>query len=297
MRQNAPVNLKTALVLTALCSVVVGCSAGPVGVAERKRDKIYDTVVSLSPSTTEYLVTQGGPTYLGGRTASCDRPEAVLHAPIVMSGTTVDEEKIAEIKPDLIMYDKSLFGPDAEAKIEALGIETLVYDATDATTYADFGNRLAAKLSLESANSKHVDNVYRELAAAAANKTTNPRVTVLLGEPAQGEYWVMGLGGIHAFIIKSCGGAPVGADGKLFQAAKIEKLIEWNPQIIYSDANAQAVYRDPRLQQVDAVKNQRVYDFDAKTLVRVGGYLDAMIKQFAQDLNKMPINPRKDAGQ
>ena len=292
MRQNTPMKLRIVFAVVALAGVVAGCSVDPIGVAERERDKSYATVVSLSPSTTEYLVTVGGSTYLGGRTASCDRPEAILAAPVVMTNTEIDAERIKEIEPDLIVYDKSLFGPDAVAKIDSLGVETLVYDANDADTYADYGYRLGAKLSIESYVSRHVDDVYRELAIANANETANPRVTVLIGNPSDGEYLVMGLEGIHAFIISSCGGKPVGADGRLFQTAKIESLIDWNPQVIYSDANAQAIYADPRLQQVDAVKNQRVYDFDSKTLVRVGGYLNAMIKQFAQDLNKMPINPR-----
>ncbi len=288
-------NWRKALALLLVTSIIVGCASDAAKVSGRKRTKSYATVVSLSPSTTEYLVTDGGATYLAGRTSSCDRPAQLLSVPVVVGVTGPNIAKITEISPDLIIYDKALYGDDAVAKIEQMGFETLEFDPHDIDSYSDFGYKLASKLSLETFNESHQNNVVREMAAASANITTKPRTTVLLGKPEDGNYLVMGLEGIHSYLIKGCGGTPVGAGGKLFQPAKVESLIEWNPEIIYSDANAQAVYNDPRLQQVAAVKNQRVYDFDPKTLVRVGGNLDGIIKIMAADISKMPINPRKVA--
>ncbi len=295
MRQNAPMSWRIGLALLALLGVGTGCASKQDNVGGKPYDKVYANVVSLSPSTTEYLVALGGSMYLAGRTASCDRPKEILSIPIVVQETGPDLEKIAAVNPDLIVYDKALYGEDAVAKIKEMGIETLEYNATNVDSYADFGYRLAGKLSIETSNETHINNVYRELAKAAANKTTNPRTTVLLGKPADGEYLIMGLEGMHSFLIKACGATPVGAGGSLFQLAKIESLIDWDPQVIYSDGNAQGVYSDPRLQQLTAVKELRVFDMDAKTLVRIGGKLDEVIRIIAADVRDMPISPRKEA--
>jgi ABC-type Fe3+-hydroxamate transport system substrate-binding protein len=286
-----------ALVPLALTALMFGCRSADDGIGGKPPTKQYANVVSLSPSTTEFLTGINGSIFLAGRTESCDRPDEILKIPVVTDGIHPNPEKIMAEKPDLIIYDKSLYGDDEIAKIKALGVETMEYDAKNIEEYIDFGYRLAGKLCIETHNENHVNTVIRDLAKAQANQTSKPKTTVLLGKPADGDYLVMGLEGMHAFLIQACGGTPVGAGGRMFQTAKIESLIDWNPAVIYSDGNAQALYDDPRLQSIDAIKNQHVYDVDAKDLVRVGGKLDLLIRTFGNDFAKMQVNPRTEAGQ
>jgi ABC-type Fe3+-hydroxamate transport system substrate-binding protein len=288
---------RNALVLTALACLLAGCRGADDGIGGKPPTKQYANVVSLSPSTTEYLNGINGSIFLAGRTESCDRPAEVLQIPVVTDGIHPNPEKIMAVKPDLIIYDKSLYSDDEIAKIKSLNVETLEYDVQSIDEYIDFGYRLAGKLCIETNNETHVNNVIRDLAKAQANETNKPRATVLLGNPGEGDYLVMGLEGMHSHLISACGGTPVGAAGTMFQTAKIESLIDWNPAVIYSDGNAQALYDDPRLQSIDAVKNQHVYDVDARTLVRMGGKLDWMIRTFGNDFSKMDINPRRGDGQ
>jgi ABC-type Fe3+-hydroxamate transport system substrate-binding protein len=136
--------------------------------------------------------------------------------------------------------------------------------------------------------------VYQELGTARATQTSKPRTTILLG-PEEGKYLVMGVEGFHSWILKECGATPVGVAGTMFQEAKLESLIDWDPQVIYSDGHAQDIYADPRLQQLSAVKQQHVYDYDGKTLVRVAGNLNSIIKQMSSDISKLPVAPRQGA--
>jgi ABC-type Fe3+-hydroxamate transport system substrate-binding protein len=220
----------------------------------------------------------------------------VAQTPIVVANTTPDYEKILSLEPDLIIFDGTLYGPDEITKIEELGIETLKYEPTTIDDYKEFGYRLASKIGLETPVANQLDRVDHEVSAARANSTTSPKATILLG-PESGGYLVMGVEGFHASILKTCGAEPVGAAGKLFQIAKIESLIDWNPEVIYSDGHAQDIYADPRLQQIAAVKNQRVFDYHPKELVRIGGKLEQMLRQFSRDMAEMPINPRERSGQ
>jgi ABC-type Fe3+-hydroxamate transport system substrate-binding protein len=214
---------------------------------------------------------------------------------IVVSGTRPDEEAIIAIQPDLIMYDKALYSDDEIAKIKQMGFETIEYDVETIDDYADFGYRLGAKLSMEMTMSRYLDKVYQAVAAAVVHQTTKPRTTLLLGDGKEGNYLMMGKAGFHSQLFSTCGATPVGVEGKMFQEANIERLIDMDPEIIYSDGNAQSIYGDARLQAVAAVKNQRVYDFDAKDIVRIGAMLDKIIERIGEDVYRMPVNPRVGA--
>ena len=285
-------NWRTALALCVVISAALGCNGGGVGVAKSKRPKLYTNVVSLSPSTTEYLAKIGGGSFLVGRTSACDRPPQILTAPVVVEGTKPDYEKMVGLKPELVIYDRSLYGDDEIAKLKQYGFETLAYDPTTIADYADFGYRLGSLLGVESYTNAYIDHVYNAVAVAQAVPTKKPRVTILLGDGKQG-YLILGKDGFHAHIIQDCGGTPVGAEGKRWEPVNIEKLIDMDPEIIYSDQNVDAVYADPRLQSIAAVKNHRVLEAEKRTIVRIGGDLEEIVKRFDRDFHSMPVNMPK----
>lgn len=290
-----PMNWRIALPLLAL--LAFGCGAPSSGVADPKKPKVYSSVVSLSPSTSEFIATLGAGAYLVGRTASCDRPEEMQNVEIVVSETKPNYERIAELKPSLIVYDKALYSDDDVAKLEQLGFETLAVDMTSIDGYARFGYEIGAKLSFEMTVSRYLDKVYQSVAAAVVRQTTNPRATLLLGDGKVGNYLIMGKDGLYGEIFTQCRTQPVGVDGKMFAEVNIEKLIDMDPEVIYSDGNAQAIYADPRLQSISAVKNQHVYDYDAKDIVRIGARLNTIIDDISDGVFELRKNPPVRAAQ
>jgi iron complex transport system substrate-binding protein len=225
-----------------------------------------------------------------GRTESCDRPANIANVAIVVRSTKPDYEAILGLEPDLIMYDKSLYSDDEIAKIKDLKIETLVYDPKTIGDYAEFNHVLASKLSLETQVSKQMDSVYDAIETAKGHPTTNPKTTILLGDGQSYDYLVLGKESFHAHILQECGATVVGADGRPFQNLNVERLIDMDPDVIYSDGNAQSIYGDPRLQSLSAVKGMHVYDVDSKTIVRIGDQLRALIERFDDDLHRLPVN-------
>ena len=96
--------MKSGLALLAALVVVVACSeeqaALPVSAnAER--------IVSLAPNLTELVYTVGAGEQLVGVSAWSDYPREVLNLPVVGDAFTVDQERLALAKPDLLLVWES----------------------------------------------------------------------------------------------------------------------------------------------------------------------------------------------
>ena len=96
--------MKSGLALLAALVVVVACSeeqaALPVSAnAER--------IVSLAPNLTELVYTVGAGEQLVGVSAWSDYPREVLNLPVVGDAFTVDQERLALVKPDLLLVWES----------------------------------------------------------------------------------------------------------------------------------------------------------------------------------------------
>jgi len=96
--------VKSGLALLAALVVVVACSeeqaALPVSAnAER--------IVSLAPNLTELVYTVGAGEQLVGVSAWSDYPREVLNLPVVGDAFTVDQERLALAKPDLLLVWES----------------------------------------------------------------------------------------------------------------------------------------------------------------------------------------------
>jgi len=287
-------NWRIVLIAAILTLGLTGCKAKSDGAFEKQKDQPYANVVSLSPSTTEVLMSIGGDIYISGRTSACDRPNHVVNVPVMTKGTKPDYEKILESDIDLIIFDKMLYSDDEVAKIESLGITTLERDATNVEEYADFCYRLASKISMEGFMSTYVDKVFEQQTAAESWEGDNPKTTILLGGMEE-QYLIMGDAGLHADMIDVCGGTPVAVPGKLFQPVKFESLIEMDPEIIFSDGHAVEILSDPRLSGLTAVKEGFVYDVDERSLVRLGSRFDKLIQSIHIAIRTRPVAKIEEA--
>ena len=279
------------ILLAVVALLTAGCGHR-AGIGGKIKPFAYANVVSLSPSTSELLAGVGGALYLVGRTDECDRPNSVLKATVVVADMEIDYDLILGKTPDLIIYDTMLYGEERIAEIEKFfkenGIETMPFAPNTIDEYTDYGYRLAAKLHLETYMSSYLDKVVLQIGLAATEYTGNPRTAVLLGGQG-GDYLMMGTQGLHAAVVAASGGTPVGPDGRLFQSIEIESLIEMDPEVVFSDGAGLEILSDPRLQGLTAVKEGHVYDVDEKTLLRIGGKMDSLVKGMHIALTSRPV--------
>ncbi len=266
----------SALMLGALVS---GCGNDTPQMGKKSAPKVYKTVVSLSPSSTE-IAAMIFLREIAGRSESCDQPATVKDKPVVMKGLKPDYEQIAKIKPDGVMYDPDLFQPSDIEKFKELGIDTYPLSKGDSVAefcdmIYDFGKFTQA----ETLGSEYVDRIMRErqTAMAAAPK---PAVTmaVLMGGSG-GEHMIAGTEGFIADVVRSGGAEPVGPAGKQFVTLNAESFIKMDPEVIIVSGTPDAVLDDPRFAQMRAIKSARVFGTNPNVVLRRGAYVERFIKR------------------
>lgn len=240
--------------------------------------KIYGSVISLSPSTTELignLALEGS--VLVGRTQACNFPPHVTSVPAVCSDKP-DYELIAKIQPDLIVLDAILFSPAEIEKLKQVApkADLRILDAKNVDEYLDFAYRLGSDLQSSSRFSEYADKVYAKSRVARSNPPDpQPKVAILIG--GGGEYWAAGTEGFLADTIRAGGGIPVGPKSTKFERINVETLVAENPDVIMTGTDKAKIEADPRLASLSAVKSKSVYDFDPDILLRAGTRVDLLL--------------------
>lgn len=271
-------------------AVLAGCQSGPV-IGGQPRATAAPTVVSLSPSTTELTSKFDLNRTLIGRSSSCNfPPTSIDSAEIVMEGTVPDYEKIAALKPDVVIYDKSLFSENEVGKIDQLGIKTVSWDPL---TFEDYRKQLftmASAIGGEMTTSEYIDSVFRGFAQArgvlSEKGISNPGMMMLIGQP--GSYLAPGTDSFWADILRQCGVNPLGPKAKAFAPINVEAIVQADPQVIFTSTGVGAkVLGDPRLQTVAAVKNKRVYEIETDVLVRRGARIDMLVDSIGVAIGKL----------
>ena len=67
------------------------------------------------------------------------------------------------------------------------------------------------------------------------------------------------------------------------------KAVSTRIKLLFSDGSGLEILSDPRLQGLTAVKEGRVYDVDARTLIRIGGKLDSLVRGIHGALMSRPV--------
>lgn len=272
-------------------ALLAGCSSGPV-IGGKPRVPATMKVVSLSPATTELTSKFDLGMGVVGKTANCNYPPTLNStAQIVMSGTAPDYEKIASIKPDIVIYDKTLFSENEIAKIDQMGFKTLAWDPKTFEEYRTQLFVMASEIGGEMTTSEYIDSIYRGFAQAKGvlkeKGIVDPPMMILIGEP--GSYMAPGTKSFWADLAADCGTKLVGPDAAAYAPVNVELIIKEAPQFILTSEGVGAkVLADPRLQGVPAVKSKRVFDINPDVLVRRGIRVDSLIDSFNVAIGKLP---------
>jgi iron complex transport system substrate-binding protein len=223
---------------------------------------------------------------LVGRTESCNFPTSIASVPVVAS-VKPDYEALARVGPDLVLYDKSLYGEQDIAKIEELGAETFVMDVNTLDEYIDFVYRLGAKSPDPIRFSRYVDQIVAARGEAqASSPNPKPTVAVLSAGPSGTDPLIAGVNSFQADEVRAAGGEPVGPDSEKFEPMQVEAFLGMNPDAIVVDGTSARVYADPRFRALGAVKNRKVIDVDPDVLLRAGARVDKLIRRLSAMLRQ-----------
>jgi ABC-type Fe3+-hydroxamate transport system substrate-binding protein len=285
MLQNGLMRFAKWLFPFLLLTAAVGCKPKTVTVYGQNNPHQYHAAVSLSPSSTEIAGNYLGLT-LEGRTASCNFPPNVRSLPIIMKGVKPDYEKIAAMRPDVALYDSTLFNASDLAKFKELNIDTLATGGDTLDDFVVFLYKAGAACGSETQISDYVDSINKALNTANTNlRGKSVRVAIIL--PGSGsEHMIAGTDGFLGDIIKRIGAQLVGPKGKIFQTMNVETFLHDDPQVILVAGDPKPIVSDSRLQGVSAVKDRKLYGLIQDLVVREGGRVDLLVNDIGVALVK-----------
>ncbi len=280
MGQNEPMHFWKGLALFSLLSLLAGCQERPI-LGGRTAPKTYSKIISLSPSTTEIIASFSEGDALKGRTASCNFPDFVARIMTVAS-TKPDYERIASIKPDLIVYDRVLYSDADIEKLKQTGAELYPFDIHTVDGLIDWVYRYASKTGNEKRFAEYVDKIYAARQAAQAKvPSPRPSVAIIIGS---GPYMIAGLQTFQSDVVNLSGGQAVGPNSARFEPIDTEKLIALNPQAIFTDQPPDAILKDARLGTLEAIRRRRVARVNPDVLLRAGARVHKLIEAMSRFL-------------
>ncbi|MCO8627190.1 cobalamin-binding protein [Burkholderia multivorans] len=189
-------------------------------------------VISLAPHVTELLYAAGGGAKLVGTVTYSDYPPAAKSVPRVGDNKALDLERIAALRPDLIVVWRHGNAERQTDALRALHIPLFFSDPKHLDDIASSLRRLGTLLGTQPAADTAAASFERDIAALRARYAARAPVTVFF------QAWdrpLMTLNGTHLIsdVIALCGGRNVFASLKpLVPTVTDEAVLAANPEAI-----------------------------------------------------------------
>lgn len=221
-----------------------------------------ERIVSIGPSNTEFLFALGAGDRVVGDDDFSDEPAAAKTKEHV-GGVKVNLEKVASLKPDLVITVKF-----SDGTIEALSqtsAAVLVIDPQGAADVARSATLIGRAIGADGA--KLADDIQKQLDALKAKTDPAPKLKVFheidASDPAK--IYTVGPGSFIDDLIKLAGGTNVFAATKSpYPTVSGEEIVRSDPDVIVlGDAlygtTIESLTSRPGWAALTAVKNKRVY--------------------------------------
>jgi iron complex transport system substrate-binding protein len=226
-------------------------------------------IVALAPSLAEIAHAAGAGARLAGVSRHSDFPPAVRGLPQVGDSARVDFERIAALKPDLVLGWRSGNSPADVERLEQLGYSAYVSEPRRLTDIARHLRAIGTLAGTQAAAEKAAAEFERGIDALLFDHSFKRRVRVFY------EVWrkpIMTVGGSHLIseVVTTCGGENVFASlEQLTPTIGAEALIAAKPQAIIGGAGpAEAWLREWRAQALGPLKAVPVFYVDPDLVQR-----------------------------
>ncbi len=293
------------VLLVALCLVLVslvGCNTqkgesnniDPVTIKDSSGTEVTiskkpERIISLVPSSTEIVYALGLGEKIVGVTTYDDFPAEVKTKEKV-GDLTVNTEKVVSLQPDLVLANS--LNREAVDSLRKLGMTVLVLNASTFndvyTTIEMIGKATGASkqsADLVATMKKDVEDVKKVVKGVPQEK--KPKVWVEIDD----KFFTTGKGTFMNDIIEMAGGINIASDLAGWKQLSEEQIILRNPDIIfdtyaYMNPNAAKLIKErTKWQQMNAVKNGKVFDLDSSVISRPGPRITQGLKEVAKLLH------------
>lgn len=228
-------------------------------------------IVSLAPHATELLFAAGAGSALVGVIEYSDYPPEARRIASVGSAAAFDVERIAALKPDLIVAWGSGNSAAKIAKLRSLGMPVFESEPRDFATIASSLERLARLAGTDPTGQAAAEAFRTRLKSIRAAYRQRPPIRVFY------QIWrspLMTLNDAHmvSHAMALCGGENIfGKLPQLAPAVSIEAVLQENPEVIIagsSEDDALAGWR--RFPGTTAVERGNLFSIKSDLLTRAG---------------------------
>lgn len=241
--------------------------------------KKLDKIISMAPSITEILFSLGVGDKIVGKDSASDYPEDCKSIDVVSTFEGVDLEKILAKDPDLIILDKSLDFYDTNYnKLKDYGL--CVFRLYPRTLQDVLDNiELLGKVTATDPTAQDIiADLETRINTVKTHETLKPKVLYVIYYDGTSSPWVGTSSTFAGDLIETAGGkVAIEDDQGIAIQITVEHLIDLNPDIIFTSQDddwptpsRDSILNDDALQEVTAVKNDRVIDVNADLIDRPG---------------------------
>lgn len=230
-------------------------------------------IVSLAPHATELLFAIGAGSNVAGVIEYSDFPAAARNLPSVGSAAWFDLERIAALRPQLVVAWGSGNNPNRVDQLRAMGIPVFISEPRDFEGIASNMERLGILSGVSQAARAAADQFRQQLRDLQARYSGRPPVRVFY------QVWdapLMTLNNAHLFshALALCGGVNIfGALPQLAPTVGLEDVLQQNPEVIVLASgreDARGVRAWQRFPRMTAVARGNLFTANADWLTRPG---------------------------
>ena len=263
--------------LTAL--LLVGCGAGASKeTASAPKEEVKNvSVVSATVSATNVLEKLDAEV-IGIPTTKMEIPEKYKGLPQVGQAMNPDLEIIASLEPDVLVVDDT-FRKNVEESLKSYDLNTFYFQSKTYNSFIQSITDLGKELGKEEEATKLIAELRKAEEEAKVNKgDKEPTVAIMFGS---GENFMLATESSYlGDLVKTVGGKnitnelDVKDNGFGYAQFSLEQIMKQNPDYILRFAHGnindtkamfdKAFDQNPAYQELDAVKNKKVYDLDSE---------------------------------
>ena len=243
-------------------------------------------IVALTPADCEILCAIGCEDMLVGRGKYCDYPESILDLPVLETGDTTNIESILALEPQVVFMGDMNQTDEQVQTLEEKGVKVFLSDTTDIAgvyTAIRMIGTLMGKDTEAEAVITDMQTTFKDIADKSAKTDKTIYFEVM---PLEWGLWSAGTKTFMHELAEICGMQNAFADIEGWQAVSEEQVIMRNPDYIVLVTGMDETAVDEVLgrsgwDDIEAVKNARVYNADSYTMTRPGPRLkDAAVSLY-----------------
>ena len=248
----------------------------------------YDRVVSLSPSGTEILFALGLNDKLVARTDFCNFPEEAKKIDSVggFDGKSFSIENILSFNPDFV-YLTNVMHNHLVNTLESLGIKVYLSDINSIEDIYKEITEISKLFGIEKIGKQYVDKISLELSNIKKDNVQKTIYCEIFNSP----FLTCGKNSFINDIIEYAGGKNIFdfLESSYPQVSE-EIIIMSNPKIIlapdYSETDLEKFYYRNGWQNIDAIKNKKVFSVSGDIFTRPGPRVVEAVKLLKEILNE-----------